>query len=43
MKIKKYIHLQVDEDVKSQLINEAKEKGLSLNSYVRMIILGRKK
>lgn len=43
MKTKKYIHLQVTEEIKEQLINEAMQKGLSLNSYIRMIILGRKK
>jgi predicted HicB family RNase H-like nuclease len=43
MKTKKYIHLQVAEEIKEQLINEARQKGLSLNSYIRMIILGRKK
>lgn len=43
MRTKKYIHFQVEEELKKQLLNEAKEKGLSLNSYIRMIILERKK
>ncbi len=30
-------------DLKEQLIKEAKEKGLSLNSYITMIIMERKK
>lgn len=43
MKNKKYIHIQIDDDLKKQLEYEANEKGLSLNSYIRMIILERKK
>ena len=42
MKKKIYIHLQVEEALKNDLLKEANEKGLSLNSYIRMIILGRK-
>lgn len=40
---KAYIHLQVLEDLKKELEDEAKQKGLSLNSYVITILLGRKK
>lgn len=37
------IHLKVDDELKKQLINEAKTKGLSLNAYIRMILIERKK
>jgi predicted HicB family RNase H-like nuclease len=40
---KTYIHLQVEEDFKKQLENEAKQKGLSLNAYVRMLLIERGK
>ena len=43
MKDKKYIHLRVDEKLKFELMNEAKAKDLSLNSYVKTILLERKK
>ena len=39
----KLIHIVIKEDIKKQLENEAKEKGLSLNSYIRMILIERKK
>lgn len=39
----KYIHLRIDEKIKEQLINEAKQKGLSLNAYIKTIIMERKK
>lgn len=39
---KVYIHFLVDENFKKQLMNEAKEKQLSLNSYIRLILLARK-
>jgi len=35
------IHIKVDDDLKKQLINEANAKGLSLNSYIRMILIER--
>ena len=38
-----YIHVRINEDWKNQLKQEAKEKGLSLNSYLRLIISERKK
>ena len=38
-----YIHVRINEDWKKQLKQEAKEKGLSLNSYLRLIISERKK
>lgn len=40
---KVYIHLEIAEDLKEELKKEAKDRGLSLNSYVRMIIYGRGK
>ena len=43
MKDKKYIHLRVDEKLKQELMNEAKTKDLSLNSYIKTILLERKK
>lgn len=42
MNDKKIIHIQVDNALKEQLENEAKAKGLSLNSYIRMILMERK-
>lgn len=40
---KTYIHLQVEEDLKNQLEIESKQKGLSLNAYVRMLLIERGK
>lgn len=37
------IHITLDSDMKKELINEAKSKGLTLNGYIRMIIIERKK
>lgn len=37
------IHIKVDDDLKKELINEANSKGLSLNAYIRMILIERKK
>ena len=39
----KYIHIQIDESLKAKLEKEAKEKGLSLNGYIRMILIERGK
>lgn len=39
---KKKIHISIDENLKDKLDKEAKAKGLSLSSYIRLIILGRK-
>ncbi len=39
----KSICLNIREELKEQLTNEAKEKGLSLSSYIRLILIGRKK
>lgn len=43
MKDKKYVHLRLDEKLKFELMNEAKAKDLSLNSYIKTILLERKK
>ena len=40
---KMLIHIQVDEDFKKELENEARKKGISLNGYIRMILLARDK
>ena len=37
------IHIKVDEDLKRHLEEEAKAKGLSLNAYIRMLLIERKK
>lgn len=39
----KRICLGLNDELKDQLEKEAKEKGLSLNGYIRLILLGRKK
>ena len=39
----KMIHILIYESLKEELQQEAKEKGLTLNSYIRMLLLGRKK
>ena len=36
------IHIKVDDDLKKQLQSEASEKGLSLSSYIRLIVIGRR-
>lgn len=41
--MKKKIHIDVDEKMKNQLQQEAKQKGLSLNSYIRTILIERRK
>ena len=37
------IHLRLDENLKKQLEDEAKEKGLSLTAYIRMLLIERGK
>jgi predicted HicB family RNase H-like nuclease len=37
------LHIKIDDDLKKQLEQEAREKGLSLNSYVRMLLIERGK
>lgn len=36
-----YIHILVNKVFKEELKNEAKSKGLSLNAYIRLILLER--
>lgn len=37
------IHIKIDDNLKKDLNNEAKSKGLSLNAYIRMILIERGK
>ena len=37
------IHIRINDDLKRQLEKEAKEKGLSLNAYIRMLLIERNK
>ena len=37
------IHIKIDDTLKKDLSNEAKAKGLSLNAYIRMILIERGK
>lgn len=37
------IHIKIDDDLKRQLEEEAKAKGLSLNAYIRMLLIERNK
>ena len=37
------IHNKINDDLKRQLEKEAKEKGLSLNAYIRMLLIERNK
>lgn len=37
------IHIKIDDKLKRQLEKEAKEKGLSLNAYIRMLLIERNK
>lgn len=39
----KEIHIVIDDELKKQLQKEAKSKGLSLNSYIRMLLIERGK
>ena len=43
MNDKNVIHIQVNKDLKTQLEKEAKELELSLNAYIRTILLKRVK
>ena len=36
------IHIKIDEELKKELQQEAKAKGLSLNGYIRLILIERK-
>lgn len=37
------IHIKIDESLKNDLQKEAKSKGLSLNAYIRLILIERGK
>lgn len=37
------MYLNIDKELKKELQKEAEQKGLSLTSYIRMILLGRNK
>jgi predicted HicB family RNase H-like nuclease len=36
------LHIKIGDDLKKQLETEATEKGLSLNAYIRMLLIERK-
>lgn len=40
---KLYVHVQLSEELKKQLEQEAKESELSLNAYIRTILIKRNK
>lgn len=37
------LHIAIDEELKKQLEEEAKLKGLTLTAYIRMLLIERKK
>ena len=37
------LHIAIDEELKKQLEDEAKLKGLTLTAYIRMLLIERKK
>lgn len=37
------LHIKIDDDLKRHLEEEAKAKGLSLNAYIRMLLIERGK
>lgn len=39
----KILHIMVNENLKRELNQEAKAKGLSLNAYIRMLLIERGK
>lgn len=39
----KVLHIMVNENLKQELNQEAKAKGLSLNAYIRMLLIERGK
>lgn len=40
---KNFIHLVINDELKNQLQEEARQKNLSLNAYIRLILSERKK
>ena len=43
MNDKTYLHVQIKNELKKQLEKEAEKNGLSLNAYIRMILISRAK
>ncbi len=39
----KNISIYINKDLQQELIEEAEKKGLSLNAYIRMLLIERKK
>lgn len=37
------LHIKIDDDLKRKLEEEARQKGLSLNAYIRMLLIERGK
>ena len=37
------LHIKLEDDLKKELKKEAEEKGLKLNTYIRMLLLERNK
>jgi len=37
------LHIKIDDNLKRELEEEARQKGLSLNAYVRMLLIERGK
>lgn len=37
------LHIKIDEKLKKELKEEAEKRGLSLNAYIRMLLIERKK
>lgn len=37
------LHIKIDDDLKRKLEEEARQKGLSLNAYIRMLLIERDK
>jgi predicted AAA+ superfamily ATPase len=36
------LHIKISDDLKNQLKKEAEERGLTLSSYIRLILIGRR-
>ena len=37
------LHIKIEDKLKKELIEEAREKGLALNAYIRMLLIERNK
>ena len=40
---KKMMHITISDELKAELVDEAKKLQLSLNAYIRMLLIERKK